>query len=170
MERKLLLLGILRNQEMYGYQLNEYIDESLAVCVDIKRPTAYYLLGKMEEDGWVTHQEDQEGNRPTRRVYSITPAGEAAFQRLLRQNLKTYEGVNFDDDIGLAFIDSLETEEALALLQQRRQGILEKIEQIKAIPVHPGNYQWMVEHQAHHLDHELAWIDAVIEKIGNTTN
>ena len=168
MERKLLLLGILRNQEMYGYQLNEYIDNSLAACVDLKRPTAYYLLNKMEADGWVVYQEDQDGKRPTRRIYSITSQGEAAYQRLLRENLRTYAGVNFDDDIGLAFLDTLDGEEALALLQLRREGIVEKMTQIKDIPIHPGSYQWMIEHQARHLENELAWVDTVIEKITNS--
>ena len=34
----------------------------------------------MEQDGWVTFREEQEGNRPPRRVYKITPEGATAFQ------------------------------------------------------------------------------------------
>ena len=30
---------------------------------------------------WITPREEQAGNRPTRRVYAITPEGEAVFQQ-----------------------------------------------------------------------------------------
>ena len=47
MDDKLLLLGILRRQEMHGYQLFEFIDRDLAACTNLKKPTAYYLLNRM---------------------------------------------------------------------------------------------------------------------------
>ena len=106
MDRKLLFLGLLRMQEMHGYQLNDFIDAYLAVCVDVKKPTAYYLLNKIHEDGWISVEEHQEGNRPVRRIYSITPKGESAFQELLRANLSTFTPVQFGGDIGLAFMES----------------------------------------------------------------
>lgn len=53
MERKLLLLGILRQQEMHGYQLYEFIERDLAACTNLTKPTAYYLLNKMAEDNWI---------------------------------------------------------------------------------------------------------------------
>ncbi|MFA9564800.1 MAG: SDR family oxidoreductase [Acidimicrobiales bacterium] len=51
MERKLLLLGLLRSHEMYGYQLNEFIDSHLGATVHLKKPTAYRLLNTMVDDG-----------------------------------------------------------------------------------------------------------------------
>ena len=47
MERELLLLGVLRQGEMHGYQLHDFIERSLAFCTDLKKPTAYFLLDKM---------------------------------------------------------------------------------------------------------------------------
>ena len=61
MEKKLLLLGLLRRQEMHGYQLNEFIDNNLALCTDLKKPTAYYLLDQMSKDGWISAEAEQEG-------------------------------------------------------------------------------------------------------------
>jgi len=87
MERKLLLLGLIRMQEMHGYQINELIDAHLGTSIQLKKPTAYKLLEAMMKDGWITDREEQEGNYPTRRVYSITPEGNAAFQRLLREKV-----------------------------------------------------------------------------------
>ena len=104
MERELLLLGLLRSQEMHGYQLHEAIDSHLGMGVQLTKPTAYRLLSNMAEDGWVTYREEQEGNRPPRRVYAITAQGEVAFQRLLRENLANYQpvGVHMPDRVGFS--------------------------------------------------------------------
>ena len=165
MDRKLLLLGLLRGQEMHGYRLNDFIDAFLAVCVDVKKATAYYLLNKMHADGWIAVEEQQEGNRPVRRIYSITPGGESAFQNLLRENLSNYTPAQFSSDIGLAFMDALPGEELNSLLLQRRENLEAQLAIVEAIPEHPGNFQLMIEHQSRHLQAELAWLDEVIARL-----
>ncbi len=165
MDKKLLLLGLLRTGSMHGYQLNDFIESTLATCVQIKRPTAYYVLNKMQADGWVEEMEEQDGNRPPRRIYSITPAGEAAFQELLRQNLASYELAQFTGDVGLAFLGEVSTEDGLDLLQQRRDVIQDYLTQTQAIPLHPGSLQLTIEHQIRHLTAELDWLDEVMVRL-----
>lgn len=169
MERELLILGILRGQKMHGYQLAEFIDHNLAACTDLKKATAYFLLDKMFAAGWVTYEEDQEGKRPPRRVYQITAEGEAAFQRLLRENLASYAQAYFSSDIGLGFLDALQPEEALELLKQRRSILAEQYTVLEAAPLHPGSFQWILEHRTMHLKAELKWIDTILDRIGNLT-
>ncbi|MCB9423448.1 MAG: helix-turn-helix transcriptional regulator [Ardenticatenaceae bacterium] len=165
MDKKLLLLGLLRTGSMHGYQLNDFIESTLATCVQIKRPTAYYVLNKMQDDGWVEETEEQEGNRPPRRIYTITPSGEAAFQELLRQNLAGFEMAQFTGDVGLAFLDVLSPAESLALLQQRRMIIQSFLEETLAIPQHPGSLQLTIEHQMRHLTAELDWLDEIMARL-----
>jgi DNA-binding PadR family transcriptional regulator len=164
MERELLLLGLLRSQDMHGYQLHEAIDSHLGMGVQLTKPTAYRLLSNMAEDGWVTFREEQEGNRPPRRVYAITPKGEVAFQRLLRENLVNYEPSDFTCHIGLAFLDELAPEEAVPLLHSRRAGMEELLESTRAHGEHPGSLQLMLERQVHLLAAELDWLDTVIAR------
>ena len=165
MEKKLLLLGLLRRQEMHGYQLNEFIDNNLSLCTDLKKPTAYYLLDKMAADGWISAATEQEGNRPPRRVYRLTEAGETAFQELLRENLAQYNPVNFSGDVGLAFLDWLAPAEALPLLQAQRHQVEIRLEEIHAIPGHAGSLQLIFSHQIRHLQAELDWLGEVIEQL-----
>ena len=150
---------------MHGYQLNDFIESTLATCMQIKRPTAYYVLNKMQEDGWVEDMEEQEGNRPPRRIYSITAAGESAFQELLRQNLASYELVQFTGDVGLAFLGEVSAEEGVMLLQQRRDLIRNNLAQTQAIPLHSDSLQLTIEHQLRHLTAELDWLDEVIARL-----
>ena len=166
MERELLLLGILRQQEMHGYQIAEFIDHNLGICTDLKKPTAYFLLEKMHSAGWIEYSHSQEGKRPPRRVYHITPAGEQAFQQLLRENLASHTPLYFVDDVGLAFLDTLPAApEAAALLRQRLTALHLRLQMLQAAPQHPGRAQWMVEHQTNHLQAEIHWTQEIITRL-----
>jgi DNA-binding PadR family transcriptional regulator len=165
MERELLLLGLLRSHEMHGYQLNELIDSHVGTSIHLTKPTAYRLLGKMAKKDWITYREEREGNRPPRRVYAIAPQGEAAFQRLLRESLAHFQPDESRNDISLAFLDVLSTDEALPLLGKRRAAIEGRLQAIRASDRHHGSFQLVLDHQAHHLAAELAWLEQVIAQL-----
>jgi len=167
MERKLLLLGLLRRQEMHGYQLNEFIDNNLALCTDLKKPTAYYLLDQMAKDGWILAEMEQEGNRPQRKVYRLTQTGEMEFQRLLHENLRVYVPVNFPGDAGLAFSDWIKPDETLTLLEEQKIQIKARLEAVTAIPTHTGSLALIFSHQIHHLQAELSWLEQIIDNVRN---
>ncbi len=169
MERKLLLLGMLRVDEMYGYQLNEFIDAHLGSAINLKKPTAYNLLNKMANDGWISYREEQEGNRPPRRVYTITAEGETAFQKLLRDSLAGYHRAEFRSDISLAFLDQIPPDEASVLLQNRRAKIEELLEPLRGFQdEHQGNMALLLEHQRRYLTVELDWLDEIVAHILKT--
>lgn len=163
--RELLLLGLLRRQEMHGYQLNEFLLGELAICADIKKPTAYYLLKKMAQQGWIEESQEQEGNRPPRRVYRLTAQGEAAYQSLLRAALPAYLPTYFQGDLALAFLDDLPPAEARPLLEQRRAALLEQQAALEQAPPHSGSVQWLIEHQRRHLHTELTLLDEILNTL-----
>ncbi|MCA9904959.1 MAG: helix-turn-helix transcriptional regulator [Anaerolineae bacterium] len=165
MHRELLLLGLLRNEDMHGYRLTEFIAHDMAFCTDLKKPTAYHLLRKMAADGLIDESEEQAGNRPARTVYRITAAGEARFQTLLRENLGQYQSTHFAGDIGLAFIDALPQDEAHAFLRQRHAAIsaeIEHLSQIAGQAHQAGGLALVFDHYLHHLRSESAWLAAVL--------
>ena len=165
MERELLLLGLLRQQDMHGYELHEFINGNMTSLIDLKKPTAYHLLDKMEQRGWLQSHEDEDSSRPTRKVYEITSAGEATFQRLLRENLASYAQTVFSGNIGLAFLDVLSRNEALDLLQQRRTALHSQLTLYENVPSHSGSMGFVIEHQLHHLRSEADWLDSLIDRL-----
>jgi len=165
MDRELLLLGLLRQMDMHGYRLAEFIERDLTICTDLKKPTAYFLLDKMVKQGWITQHQEQEGNRPPRRVYRITAEGETQFQRLLRENLATYTSATFVGDVGLAFVEALDQTEAQTLLTQRRTALAADLEAARAVPKHAGSWQLLIEHRILHLESELRWLDEVLNRL-----
>ena len=143
MERELLLLGLLRKQEMHGYELYDFIESYMQACTDLKKSTAYYLLDKLAKKGYVNETQVQSGNRPIRRVYKITDSGEVHFQELLRTNLANHTQTQFTDIVGLAFLDAIPDDEAIPLLKQRHQILSEELGNAEKAPVHPGSFQYI---------------------------
>jgi DNA-binding PadR family transcriptional regulator len=164
-ERKLLLLGMLRMHEMHGYQINELIDAHLGSSVQVSKPTVYKLLGDMVDDGWIKFHEEQEGNYPTRRVYKITPEGREAFLQLLRQSLVNYRPASHLGNIGFVYLDALPGEEASALLHKRREEIESLTQRIQADEEHKGGFRLMLSYHLRHLNAELEWLDEVISQL-----
>ena len=165
MESRLLLLGLLRAQEMHGYQLNEFIDSHLSASVQLTKPTAYRLLNQMADDGWVTWREERQGNRPPRRVYTITGQGEKAFQRLLRESLANYQPVDLPGNVGLLFLDAIPVAEALSLLQKRRTVVEGLLETACTHRGHKGGAELVLLHRVRHLSTELEWLDEVVGRL-----
>lgn len=116
-ERKLLLLGLLRQNDMHGYLLNAHLDGE--VPIPLKKPTAYNLLDRMERDGWIRHRDEPTGDRP-RRVFSLTERGDRAFRDLLAEQLRTFRPAQFPSAVALTFLDALPLRDALEHVRTRR--------------------------------------------------
>lgn len=150
---------------MHGYQLFDFIERGLSSCTNLTKSTAYYLLKQMADDGWIIEEQSQEGNRPPRKIYRLTPLGENAYQHLLRETLSAHTPQYFSGDTGLAFLDTIPRQEGLELLQKRRAALAAALAEIEATPTHPGGFQWAIQHQASFLAHELDWLDQLIRSL-----
>ena len=168
MDHELLVLGLLNLQEMHGYQLSDLIDKRLKYVTDLKKPTLYHLLGKLETAGEVTKSVSREGNRPERYTYRLTRAGEAHFAELLRQNLQDAHAAYFNDDIGLLFINELPVAEARGYLEQKRASVEARIAVLTgALARHDANTPayFTLRHHELHLLTERAWLDELLGQL-----
>lgn len=168
-ERALLLLGLLQAQSQHGYQLNEFIEKNLSRVTDMKKATAYAVLDRLKASGLISETVEQEGNRPPRRVYAITPAGEAEFQRLLVLNLVTSERLILAGDIGLMFLDHLPREEVLSCLTERLAALEDRLEMQTKTPQHGHGIgvDLAVEHIQVLLRADRDWLRGVIDRLRN---
>jgi DNA-binding PadR family transcriptional regulator len=148
---------------MHGYRLADFLDTHLGIFFDLKKATAYHLLGKMEELGWVSSHEEQEGRRPPRRVYAITPEGEALFQDLLRASLPAHRPAVFPGNVPILFMDALPSHELEDLLEGRRKAIRERMVDLEAHPDHVGHP--LFDHKLLILRAEMEWIGGLLKKV-----
>ncbi len=165
MEKKLLLLGLLLSHGMHGYQLNVVLQQNSGTPITLKKSNAYKLLNDMEKDGWITHVQEQEGNRPQRRVYSVTKEGEAAFYRLLRENLSMYSSPEFPSVVGLDFLYLLPAEEAATLLETRLQVVDAKYQQLNNISEEIRQSHMTIEYLHRYYAKEIEWLTEIINRL-----
>ena len=166
-QRSLILLGLLMSQSQHGYQINEFIERNLSTITDMKKPTAYATLDKLSQNGYIDIQLEQEGNRPTRKVYSINDSGKQYFYQLLLNNLSSAERVNYQGDIGLMFIDFLPMEKAIPALKERLKENKKLIDLFKQTPAHGirTGVNLAVEHKITMLEAEVAFLEKTIKHL-----
>ncbi len=70
----MLLLKLLEEKDMYGYEMIEMLRERSENVFELKAGTLYPLLHSMEEKGYVEAYE-QEVSGKVRKYYAITKAG-----------------------------------------------------------------------------------------------
>jgi len=167
-EHELLLLGLLVSQSQHGYQINEFIERDLAHLTNMKKGNAYATLGRLAKDGYINLEITQEGNRPLRKVYSITEAGQKRFFELLRNNLSSSERMVFAGDIGLMFIDHLPRAEAIEYLNSRLALVKSKLAEQHAGAVPHGHgigVDLALQHVLFMQRAEVSWLETALNEL-----
>lgn len=171
----LYILGLLlRFGPQHGYQIKKLMEEQLADFTQIKLPTIYYHLEKMEAAGFLMAQTGQDSARPEKTIYSISEDGIAQFHTLLERQLDMQYRPTFDVDAAFYFSDHLSTQallESLARHIQQLRASLAHIEEHRAqtVPYMPQMMRpyadIIFEHHAAHYRAEVSWAQGAIKTI-----
>src|SRR5215472_12903391 len=126
MHKVLLILGMLLRGPLYGYELHRIVRAHGELYADLKKANLYYLLEQLAKDGFlsVTAEAGTRGARGERLVYTLTEQGRKHFLQLLRETVTSYEPVHIGVDTAIVFLSTLQPEEGIDLLQQRRQAVV----------------------------------------------
>lgn len=84
----MLLLKLLSEKDMYGYEMIETLRERSQNVFELKAGTLYPLLHTLEEKGYVTVYEKEVSGK-TRKYYAITKTGSRALSEK-KTEWKTY--------------------------------------------------------------------------------
>lgn len=74
----LLLLGLLSEREMYGYELLAEMRNRSSTVIDLPEGTVYPALRRLERNGLIHGRWLEVSGSPRRRYYALTPNGERA--------------------------------------------------------------------------------------------
>jgi DNA-binding PadR family transcriptional regulator len=173
MSTRLVILGLLRNQPLHGYEIKQIIEEHMGDWTSIAFGSIYFALGKLSEEGLIEMvATEKAGNRPSRSIYQATEAGRAEFLRLLRDVWSEPERQYFAIDVALAFMNALPPEEIKGYLQKRLAQLRGELDYLKlhqqdqmSQPEVPASATAIFEHARAHAEAELAWTDELLEKM-----
>ena len=167
MKIEITILGLLMEENLYGYEIKKKIVERLEDYVDIKFGSIYYAIKKAVDSGWVKRVgTEKESGNPERYIYEILPNGRKHYRRLLKQYFdKTL--IHFDIDIVLMFINYLPGDQKEQFIEQRISLVKEKLEGIKN-KIDEGktkegeqSYREIYTYLEHHLKAELSWLKSL---------
>ena len=167
-DKTLLILGILSSHQSHGYELYSLLSSPM-MPIHVGKANAYQILGRFEKDGWVTVTEEREGNRPPRRVYSLTTSGEEAFQRILRERLASHTTNDHADAVSLNFLSLIPTEEAVKLLSERLEAVQQKLDSLAEQVTEDAAPHYGVGYLLDHTVFERDWLQGLINRLASQT-
>jgi PadR family transcriptional regulator, regulatory protein AphA len=82
-----IILGLLQQQSMTGYDLkNRCFDKTIAHLWAADQAQIYRTLDKLVEQEWIVYEVEVQQDRPNRKIYSLTNAGNEELMRWLQQS------------------------------------------------------------------------------------
>jgi len=189
---ELAILGLLKDQELHGYELKKRLAETLGSFSSVSFGSLYPALARLESAGAVKAVEAstvpiapipttgsltgevaafrarRSATRGSRgkKVYGITPRGEQLFEELL-----VAESQAGDDDrafhLKLAFARYLPPDARLGLLERRRAQLVERLARART-SVRAGRERLdayasaLMERSTEATEHDISWLDRLI--------
>jgi PadR family transcriptional regulator PadR len=90
---EMLILTLLNDQTMYGYQISQEISGRSGNIINIPEGSLYPTLYKLLEENYVADERRLVGKRMSRIYYSITEKGRERLQDLYRDYTQVHKGI-----------------------------------------------------------------------------
>lgn len=171
---RLLVLGVVRIfQPVHGYDVRrELVSWHAEDWANVAPGSIYNALNSMARDGLLeVVGKNQEGSRPERTVYRLTPRGEQEHDELLRDTLWTVQPI-FDPLLGaISFMSFIDRQELISALEARAARIEGEIKHaayvIAAIDdvETPAHVREMMRLITARVGAELEWSRALRERL-----
>ena len=171
------ILGFLNYGASSGYDLKKLFDVSVRHFWPADQSQIYRTLSRLAERGWAEAEIVQQEDRPNRKVYHITEAGQEELRRWLTTSFPTKDA-RHALLIQVFFAGQLSDEEILELFEQEATRLRQALESYSQIPQQSAVYAsaielpreaffWMLtlEYGIKVNQMRLEWIEDVIQRI-----
>lgn len=89
----LVILALLKREDMYGYQLVQETSLSSGGRISTQEGSLYPVLYRLLDQGLISDRKVQVGKRMTRIYYHLEPAGEVRLTELISEYQEITQGV-----------------------------------------------------------------------------
>ncbi len=161
-----IILGLLGARPMSGYDIKQAFDRALASYWNAGNSQIYTTLKSLSDAELVEAEVIVQKSRPDRKVYRLTPAGEAELDRWLQENVP--ERFSKDDFLTkLFFCGETSDEVALKHLLEHRASLLKQLEHMEwarqQYSTRPARRPRLLEYQMLVRDYKEAVLKAGLE-------
>ncbi len=123
MTQDLVLLGILADGPLHGYEVHKAIEGKVTPVVGLQPRSVYYALKKLEERGLVSSKPARAGKRPRKFVYRLTAKGRKELGKLLIKNVKQLQRPYMNIDLSLFFMNHVDHSACEGALKSRLEAL-----------------------------------------------
>ena len=168
----LLLLGLLLDRPMHGYELYQQIQaEGIDGWFNVSMAGVYYSLGKLRDQGLVAESRQRGGRSARKSIYRLTEDGRAAFFAAMEAQAVSQDKVYLDYDVVIYLLNKLPLQRATALLEQHQAFLVQQARDLQAsLAEERGNGHSplklaVLDHKRRYLEMEQHWLADVIHGI-----
>ena len=168
---ELAVLSLIVECPRHGYEIENVIEvRGMREWTEIGFSSIYYLLKKLERQGWIeAHLEPAAGRGPTRTVYQATPAGAGAFRAGVLEALSMPRRAYPSLVLGLACLPGVPHGRAVDALRRYRDALSERLTHVGGRQDVQQPLPYFVvatfEYSLAMLRAELAWIEEFIQQM-----
>ncbi|WP_434309146.1 PadR family transcriptional regulator [Hominifimenecus sp. rT4P-3] len=131
---KYAILGLMKRGPISGYDIaREFSDNALASFWHARHSQIYPELKRLLDEGLITYETVIQGEKLEKKVYSLTPQGEADFQQWLRSDEPLDPTPKDVFRLRTYYSDSLNTDEYLHLLDSQIKHHMARLDALEEI-------------------------------------
>lgn len=170
-DKELVILGMLYEKPMYGYEIEkQIIDTSMRDWTEIGFSSIYYILKKLQSKKLIRLEIILNEKNQTRKMYHITEKGKNQTKHAVKSIISIHENVIWRMDLGLAYLNLLDSSEILESLSKYKKSIETKIKGyndllnfLKGQQCSYNRYE-LAYRPIYLLEAELKWVENFISK------
>ncbi|MAS32802.1 MAG: hypothetical protein CL610_02270 [Anaerolineaceae bacterium] len=167
MSHRYLILGLLMEHPMSGYDIRKHVQTALGAVANASYGTLYPTLHKLLGEGAVEVEEIPQQSRPAKKVYQITGEGRQVFLTWLKQSPSADDQTRREFLTKLYLAKYLSTDEVLRLLSVRRGHIEAAVQTLAADQGRAAEARqaWIISYALSMHKAELDWLEQIEHQI-----
>ena len=168
----LLLLGLLLDRPMHGYELYQQIQsEGIDRWFSISAAGVYYSLRKLRDQGWVMESRPTGGGSSRKATYHLTDEGRGAFFTAMEAELASHEESCLEYDLVIYLLNRFPWQRAIPQLEKRQAFLVEQAASVEAALTserEDGSSPLVLailDHKLRFLEMERSWLAELVQSI-----
>jgi PadR family transcriptional regulator PadR len=130
---EVVVLGLLAEQPLYGYQLLERFQErGMEHWADVGRASVYQALHRLERGGLISGRSQGRDDGPDRRVYRISRSGRDRLREGVQERLDAGSTAQSEAGVALAMAHALPGTGLRRAIEARQDDVAELIRSVEA--------------------------------------
>ena len=128
------LLGFLSQAPSHGYELHRRLEEELQGIWSLSQSQCYNILKRLESQGDVRGEVQQQNSAPAKRLLVLSPAGGKRFEHWLRKPTPaSVRAIRIEFLTRLYFARTQDTQFAQELIEDQKHSLMKDVKRLQQI-------------------------------------